>query len=125
MILNLASKCPEGFLDFLPLVAKRQTSSYCLVVPRTAYPVYSLGATARMFRIIRRIRSKLKKLSISTLVLRDPNDHLSDQESLEILKSECPSSLLEVIELEDAHHELLAGKHRQQAFQLISEFLAK
>lgn len=123
LILNLASACPEGLLDRLPLIPKRQTSSYCLVVPRTAYPVYSLGATARMFRIIRRIRSKLKKLTIPTFVLRDPNDHLSHQDSLAILKSECPKSLLEVIELEDAHHELLAGKHRQQAFELISNFL--
>ena len=78
-----------------------------------------------MFRIIRRIRSKLSKLSITTLVLRDPNDHLSHGETLDILKNGCPRTLLQVIELEDAHHELLAGKHRQQAFDLVTSFLEK
>ena len=124
-VLNLASRLPERILDYLPIIPKRQTSSYCLVVPRTAYPVYSLGATARMFRIIRRVLAKLSNLAICTLVLRDPNDHLSHSDTLDLLKNQCPDNMLEVIELEDAHHELLAGKHRQQAFDLVSGFLEK
>ena len=123
ILLNLASRLPEYLLDFLPLIPKRQTRSYCLVVPRTAYPVYSLGATARMFRIVRRVVAKLSRLKISTLLLRDPNDHLSHEKTLDIIKNACPDSILKVIELEDAHHELLGGKHRQQAFELISDFL--
>lgn len=122
-VLNFASRLPERVLDFLPIIPKRQTSSYCLVVPRTAYPVYSLGATARMFRIIRRVKARLRNLIVPTLVLRDPNDHLSHHETLTILKSHCPPTGLEIIELEDAHHELLAGKHRQQAFDLIFNFV--
>lgn len=125
ILLNMASRLPEYLLDFLPLIPKRQTSSYCLVVPRTAYPVYSLGATARMFRIIRRVIPKLSRLKICTLLLRDPNDHLSHNKTLEIIKNACPDRILKVIELADAHHELLGGKHRQQAFELISDFLKR
>ena len=124
-VLSMASRLPERFLDYLPVVPKRSNSSYCLVVPRTAYPVYSIGATARMFRIIRRLKAKLNQLSVPTLILRDPNDHLSHPETISILKANCPKHLIEIVELEDANHELLAGKHRQQAFDLISAFLSR
>jgi esterase/lipase len=123
-LIKLLSYLPEKAIDLLPLLPKRHNNMYCLVVPRTAYPVYSIGAAARMMQIIARIVPKLSHLAVNTLILRDPNDHLSHQSSLNLLRSKCRPDLLEIIELEDANHELLAGKHRQQAFELIRKFIS-
>ncbi len=124
-LLKVMSFLPEKLLDYMPVVPKRKNSMYCLVVPRTSYPVYSLGAAARMLRIVGRVIPKLSSLSINTLILRDPNDHLSHLRSLNFLKKRCRKNTLSIIELEDAHHEFLAGKHRQQAFDIIGKFLEK
>lgn len=124
-LLTFLSFLPEKLLDFMPLIPKRKNSMYCLVVPRTAYPVYSLGAAARMNRIIRRVTPRLSDLSVKTLILRDPNDHISHEKTLSLFKRKCKSDVLEVIEMEDAHHEFLAGKHRAQAFEIIGKFIQK
>jgi len=120
--LRLLSYLPDRLLNNLPLVPKHQRANYCLYITRATYPVYSVGAAIRLFKVVRHVARKIHKISIPGLVCFDHNDMLVDvRVVMHFLKRKLPSKLFKFREYRDAGHELM---HSRQAKAIINEVVS-
>lgn len=121
--LRVLSYLPERCLNFLGFVRKVSRPTNYLALPHETYPVHSLGASARLFKIRRLVAKSFGQITCPVLLIQDPNDHHLHPECNERMRAQMASTKVKKLLFPGGQHELLLGHHHLRIYQEIEAFL--
>ncbi len=123
-LLSLLSYLPEPLPSILGFVKKTSRPHAKFDLPRSSFPVHSVAALARLFRVRRRLLNNMTQLATPLLLLADPYDHhLSPRGSIKLFHGRCFAGRRELIWYPRGEHELSVGRFHEQISQAIVRFI--
>lgn len=125
MMLQVLSCLPERSLNFFGFIRKVLRPDNYLALPHETYPVHSLGASARIFKIRRLVARSLSRIICPVLLIQDPNDHHLHPDCSERIKVQMTLAKVNQLFFPGGQHELLLGHHHLRIYQEIEAFFVE
>lgn len=121
--LSLLSRLPEDILDKLGTRKKDVAREKRLVLPRHCLGEHSIASAVRMAKLRTRIKPLLPALTVPTIIIQDPHDHLVDPDGVDTFIEAAENTEVDTIWLPGAEHELTLGPRHEEVSHAVLEFL--
>ncbi len=121
--LNLLSRLPEDILDKLGTRKKDSNREKRLVLPRRCLGEHSIASAVRMAKLRTRLKPLLPALTVPTIIVQDPHDHLVDPDGVDPFIEAAEHAEVDTIWLPGAEHELTLGPRHEEVSHVVIEFL--
>jgi esterase/lipase len=123
LCLSLLSYMPDFILNYLGTVKKKLRKADALAIKDNRLTVHSLGASARLFQIRRKVTKVMKNIICPVLLVQDPNDHLLQNDVIEMVRDGVSSARCDLHYLPGGEHELTLGHRHNEVYALVLNFL--
>lgn len=121
-LLGLLSCLPDVVLDRLGVVQKTKRKEGIFIKERTAFPVHSIAAGARLLQIRRTVLSAIAKLRCPVLLLHDPEDHHLSPEVPSLLRASIAHATFREQLFPGGQHELTIGHSYKEVSTAVADF---